>query len=72
MVHMDTTNTTAIVWIDNRCDDLCLTVLLGCGLFFLMFSTVRYYYTDLLGLPVMGMSAWTGAGAWPLCCSSSL
>ena len=42
-----------IVRLTGRLDDLTLTTFLGFAMFFLMFSTVRYYYAGLVGLPLM-------------------
>jgi hypothetical protein len=42
-----------IIKLTGKMDDLSLTVFLGFSLYFLFFSTVRYYYAGLVGLPLM-------------------
>jgi hypothetical protein len=43
----------SVVTLRDRIDDLSSTALLGFSILFVLFSTMRYYYAGLIGLPLM-------------------
>ena len=45
--------TVGLIRVAAKLDDVETTVCVGFGLFFLLFSTVRYYYAGLVGLPLL-------------------